>query len=85
MSKPAFPRPFSGKEVTSPSQNGMSLLEYYAGEVFGKMYKQFAEVIVRSNTDKASEDKESIPWKSVAKYCFDGAEAMVKEAEKRSQ
>jgi len=70
MSKPAFPRPFSGKEVTSPSQDGMSLLEFYAGQALvgmlnhGDAYK---------NPDKA------------AVWAFEQAEVMVKEAEKRSK
>ena len=84
MSKPAFPQKVADISIVPNGCEGMSLLEYYAGQIFGQMYKQFAEVIVLSNKGKAKEDKKNIPWKDIAKYCFDGADAMMKEAEKRS-
>jgi len=76
MSKPAFPRPFSGKEVTSPSQDGMSLLEFYAGLAM--------QAIIIGNKADSSVIGESDSV-GLSKDAFVVAEAMVKEAEKRSQ
>jgi len=71
MDKPAFPRPHS-QHKTVEEQDGMSLLEYYAGQ---------ALVGIISNSSRAvSISRET---EKTASICFDYAEAMIKEAEKR--
>jgi len=70
MNKPAFPRPFSewaSQETPYYEQDGMSMLEFYAGQALASAQCQFSE------------------HELCAKWTFDRAEAMVKEAEKRSQ
>ena len=83
MNKPTFPRPFSGKEVTSPSQDGMSLLEYYAGQVAPMMFNR----LVAANEQNEPEAKfaPDVVNEGVARFAFIFAEAMIKEAEKRTK
>jgi len=77
MSKPAFPRPYSewvdgvgGIKHELPQQQGMTLLEYYAGQA------EAGVSLVEIDT---------LPHNSIAQKCFHLAEAMIAEAEKRSK
>jgi len=71
MSKPAFPRVGSAEPHYFDEQDGMSLLEYYAGQalILG-VYEAYKEAI----PDAVDE---------IANDAFRIAEAMIKEAEKR--
>jgi len=77
MNKPAFPHE-SPKEIFA----GMSLLEYYAGQVMVG-FTSSPEIMKRiyQNAKAYSSDEFQI----IADGCFNIAEAMIKEAEKRSK
>jgi len=62
--------PYSSRKASEKT-----LLEDYAGQIVGDVYKQFAEVALRTDDDKFDA--------AVAEVSFTMAEAMVKEAEKR--
>jgi len=86
MSKPAFPRPFSEPHANveddyfaiTPSQDGMSLLEYYIG-------KTLPSVVT---TALNSDSQLGLPVKefnyNIANIAINIAEAVVAEVEKRS-
>ena len=77
MSKPAFPHQ-SPKEIFQ----GMSLLEYYAGQALVGVIANNAFYL--SAIETAQERGENYTeW--ISRGCFEFAEAMVKEAEKRSK
>jgi len=91
MSKPAFPRPISGEShnhlqedcrEVAYQQEGMSLLEYYAGQA-DIPWEEVANAFMQANGCKKATIEEII--KARAELRFDDAEAMVAEAEKRSQ
>lgn len=78
MNKPAFPRPISGESYNynpedsrevADQQDGMSLLEYYAGQALSGI------------TARVACDSAALP--EISKTAFNVAESMVKEAEKR--
>jgi len=74
MSKPAFPLKDAGvnDSLTAITDNeGMTLLEYYAGQAL-------IGLSVRTYEDNDS-------FVGISELCFEYAEAMIKEAEKRSQ
>jgi len=87
MSKPAFPRPYSewheeGIKHELPQQQGMSLLEFYAGQAF-------KAVLLSDNQYEACKGISKKEYRKVgeviATASFEYAKHMVKEAEKRSQ
>lgn len=74
MNKPAFPRPYSewhedGMKHELPQQQGMSLLEYYAGQAL-------AGYMAISEGTWFTGDEVNL---------FHIAEAMIKESEKRKE
>ena len=76
MSKPAFPRPISELGEIVLEQDGMNLLEYYAGQALVGLWAACAH--------PESDAPTHCDFDIFAKACFDQAEAMVKEAEKRN-
>lgn len=89
MSKPAYPRPYSeilsddgGKLQQFVDEKGMSLLEYYAGQAMTGMLMSDTNL---ESLDRIAIRKGDETEKAVSVICFKIAEAMVKEAEKRSQ
>jgi len=89
MSKPAFPRPFSEPHANveddyfaiTPSQDGMSLLEYYAGQALIAVVS--SEKSLEALNSLAQENNDSGEH-AVSVVCFNIAEAMIKESEKRN-
>ncbi len=72
MSKPAFPRPGTPDPHCFDEQDGMSLLEFYAGQA---LIGLCANPVYHEGNE----------WSRIAEYAFYQAEAMIKESEKRSQ
>ena len=94
MSKPAFPRPFSedarlGSSVFN-EQNGMNLLEYYAGQALAGLmanperYKYISALMKRTELRPKPLTQEGATEKNVTK-AFLIAEAMIKESENWSK
>jgi len=83
MSKPAFPLKEAGvnEDLTGIVDNeGMSLLEYYAGQISPIIFRRLAEANeLKDVKDKFSSERVNL---GVSQYAFDFAEAMIKEAEK---
>jgi len=86
VNKPAFPRPMSepfenrenpGMYAHASCQDGMSLLEYYAGQALTGLWAACAH--------PQSDAPTQCDFNIFAKACFEQAEAMIKEAEKRSK
>ena len=89
MDKPAFPRPVSSASNSNLpedcvefeyGQDGMSLLEYYAGQAMSGF---LANCDLLHANNAIAKDCGMKPTKSMTTACFDYAEAMIKEAEKR--
>jgi len=76
MSKPAFPQSVSDISIVPNDCEGMSLLEYYAGQALNGLWASCAH--------EKSDCPTHCDFDIFAKACFDQAEAMIKEAEKRS-
>jgi len=75
MSKPAFPRPGLLEPHYFDEQDGMSLLEYYAGQAL------IGYLSSPTKNSEVAQDNSSV----LAMWCFENAEAMIKEAKKRSK
>lgn len=87
--KLAFPRPISGESHNKPQeecrevayeQDGMTLLEYYAGQALVGAISGDEFFVSAIETAKERNVKYT-EW--IATGCFEFAEAMIKEAEKR--
>lgn len=76
MSEPAFP--FNG--VTVISSPGLTKLEWFAGMAMTQLDQSMRMTI----TKEADKDNES-PTKKAAKFCFNIAQAMLDESEKRDE
>lgn len=71
MSKPAFPQKVADISIVPNGCEGMTLLEYYAGQALVGL--------IANGGDACDHDGNAAAWS------FSFAEAMIKEAEKRSK
>ena len=80
--KPAFPRPFSESTANDMvnKENGMSLLEYYAGQALAGVV---ASEMNLESLNRIAERNDDTTEEAVSVLCFSIAEAMIREAEKR--
>ena len=79
ISKPAFP---SGTKHPITQQQGMSLLEYYAGQA-NVSWQEAANAFKEANGKQQPTIADVIEAR--VSLSFDHAEAMIKEAEKRGK
>lgn len=84
MNKQAFPNEQHQNEAGTWNQTfepGMSLLEYYAGQISPIIFQRATEA--NENRDPGDQFKPDKINEGVSRFAFTFAEAMIKEAEKR--